>query len=182
MKKYIIAFVFLCLQQAAFAQIMWQKTYGGGINTATAVVQTTDGGYIVAGNDGSPVLAVCGPADIWVIKLSASGSLQWQKCLGGGGLDFGTSIVQSYDGGYVIAGFTNSTNGDVSGNHGNYDFWVIKLSSAGSIEWQKCMGGANDDEAESVLQTFDSGYIVAGYSRSTDGMFPAITEAVIIGW
>ena len=97
------------------------------------------------------------------------GSLIWQKCLGGSNRDYAYSISPTDDGGYIVAGGTDSSDGDVSGNHGNYDVWVVKLNSAGEILWQKCLGGTGEDCANSISPTNDGGYIVAGYTYSSDG-------------
>src|SRR3989338_8866533 len=93
-------------------------------------------------------------------------SIEWQKSLGGSGWDFAYSIQQTIDEGYVVAGYSNSTDtlGDVTSNHGGNDYLVVKLSYTGDITWQKSLGGTGDDEARSIQQTADSGYIVAGYS------------------
>ena len=153
--------------------IEWQKTLGGGgIELASKIQQTTDGGYIVTGytysNDGD-VSGNHGGKDIWVVKLSTTGNFQWQKTLGGAGNEYASSIQQTTDGGYVLAGSTNSTNGDVTGNHGGVDYWVVKFSTSGTIQWQKTLGGTGDDVASSIQLTNDGGYIVAGYTTSTDG-------------
>ena len=153
--------------------IGWEKCFGGsGDDYANSVQQTTDGGYIVAGysnsNDGD-VSGNHGSSDYWVVKLDSSGNLLWQKSLGGTLFDYANSVQQTFDGGYIVAGLTTSNDGDVSGNHGNYDFWVVKLDSSGSIQWQKCYGGSNYDNANSVQQTFDGGYVVTGISLSNDG-------------
>jgi type IX secretion system substrate protein len=153
--------------------IKWQKSYGGtGNDIATAIIQTSDGGYMVAGSTDSAngdVSLVHGLSDIWVVKLNDTGALQWQKSFGGPGDDHANTIGQTSDGGYILAGYTNSANGDITSNHGANDAWILKLSSAGSIEWQKCYGGSDDDGANSVTHTADGGYIVAGYSSSSDG-------------
>ncbi len=153
--------------------MLWQKTLGGsGDDVATAVQQTTDGGFIVAGysesTDGD-VTGNNGCYDFWVVKLTSSGSIQWQKSFGGKRYDYAKSVRQTSDGGYIVAGYTNSNNADVSGNHGNDDYWVIKLNSTGSITWKQCFGGSDYDQASSVRQTKDGGYILSGYSRSQDG-------------
>jgi len=157
----------------AQVQIQWQKCLGGTSNDyAYSIQQTSDGGYVVAGYTGSnngDVSGNHGSGDFWVVKLDAGGNLQWQKCLGGTGYDEANSIQQTSDGGYVVAGFTLSTNGDVSGNHGGYDYWVVKLDAGGNLQWQKCLGGTGYDEANSIQQTSDGGYVVAGYTESTDG-------------
>ena len=156
--------------------LVWQKCLGGtGDDTSWGgVQQTSDGGYIVAGwsnsNDGD-VSGNHGDYDIWVVKLDSGGNLVWQKSLGGSLNDriSGDGIQQTPDGGYIVTGYTTSNDGDVSGNHGSFDIWIVKLNSGGNLVWQKCLGGTGEDSAPSVDQTSDGGYIVAGRSGSTDG-------------
>jgi hypothetical protein len=157
----------------AIGNIQWQKCLGGsGDDEGTSVQQTTDGGYIVAGSSDSTDGDVAGNhviEDYWVVKLDASGNIQWQKSFGGSGQDWPRSIQQTNDGGYIVVGWSSSTDGDVRGNQGRWDYWVVKLDASGNIQWQKCLGGSGDDEGTSVQQTTDGGYIVAGTSRSNDG-------------
>jgi gliding motility-associated-like protein len=153
--------------------MQWQKCLGGGGNEeAYSVQQTSDGGYIIIGatvsNDGD-VSGIYNGYNYWVVKLDSIGTIEWQKCLGGYLNDYGYDIRQTADGGYIVAGFTESTDGDVSGNHGNWDYWIVKLSSQGIIQWQKCFGGGGDDVPKAIQQTNDGGYIVAGYSSSPNG-------------
>ncbi|MDR0647870.1 MAG: InlB B-repeat-containing protein [Synergistaceae bacterium] len=153
--------------------IEWEKSLGGsGYDDAHSIQQTSDGGYIVAGisdsNDGD-VTGNHGNWDYWIVKLNAGGTIVWQKSLGGSGNDLAYAIDQTGDGGYVIAGQSESTDGDVSGNHGDMDYWVVRLDASGNIQWQKSLGGSDNDQAHSIRQTSDGGYIVAGYSQSTDG-------------
>ena len=153
--------------------IIWQKSLGGsGIDEAQSIQQTTDGGYIVAGisdsNDGD-VTDNHGYFNYWVVKLDASGNIIWQKSLGGSGIDEAQSIQQTTDGGYIVAGMSSSKNGDVTGNHGGWDYWVVKLDASGNIIWQKSLGGTGEDYTFSIQQTSDTGYIVAGYSDFNDG-------------
>ncbi|HRI20070.1 MAG TPA: T9SS type A sorting domain-containing protein [Panacibacter sp.] len=153
--------------------IEWQKNFGGnGDDEASDVQQTTDGGYIVAGHaysiDGD-VTGNHGESDYWVLKLSSNGNIEWQKTLGGSGYDWGYSIRQTVDGGYIVAGGSASSDGDLTGIHGNFDYWLVKLGSAGDIEWQKSFGGNGADIANCIRQTADLGYIVAGKSYSTNG-------------
>ena len=89
--------------------------------------------------------------------------------MGGSKYDICYSIQQTNDGGYIVAGDSASTNGDVTGNNGNNDYWIVKLTSTGSIAWQKSLGGSSYDLGRSIKQTTDGGYIVAGYSYSNDG-------------
>lgn len=153
--------------------IVWQKTFGGtGDDTARSIIQTADGGYVIAGDTNSNngnVSGFHGVIDMWIIKISSSGALQWQRSLGGTSFDYSFSIVQSTDGGYAVAGRTESNDGNVSGNHGDVDFWVVKLSSTGTLQWQKTFGGTDGEIANSIIATADGGYAVAGTTRSNDG-------------
>ncbi|MFP5042028.1 hypothetical protein [Parasediminibacterium sp. JCM 36343] len=152
--------------------IQWQKAIGGtGNDVAQSIQHTADGGYIVAGytsSNNGEVSGNNGGTDCWVIKLDGAGNLQWQKTFGGSGLDYARSIQPTADGGYIIAGFTGSNDGDVSGNHRDGDCWVVKLDSSGNLQWQKAIGGAGLDEAYSIQTTADNGYIIAGKTTSND--------------
>jgi type IX secretion system substrate protein len=176
MKKYLILFTAICFYQPSFAQIMWQYSYGGSWpDWGNSIAQTPDGGYIIAATTWSNDGDVSGNHDLvrlgdyWVAKLSVTGSLQWQKCFGGSREDIAASIAPCSDGGYIVAGESKSNDGDVSGNHGDEDFWVVKLSAVGDIEWQKSLGGSQSDNATSIIQTFDGGFMVVGPTVSTDG-------------
>lgn len=153
--------------------IQWQKSLGGSDQDyAQSGSQTSDGGYIVAGYSGSndgDVSGNNGTIDVWVVKLDGSGNIQWQNALEGTDHDYAREVRQTTDGGYIVVGFTYSTNGDVTGNHGDFDYWVIKLDASGNLQWQKALGGTFGDEGDSIQQTADGGYIVAGHSFSSDG-------------
>ena len=132
--------------------------------------QTADGGYIAVGwtedlvNSWSTWLDL----DLLVAKVSKRGLVEWQKVLGGYNNDGGESVLQTADGGYVVAGFTdNSQDGDVGLNHGGRDFWLVKLDGTGTIQWQKLLGGSGNDDAGSVQQTADGGFILLGESDSS---------------
>ncbi len=176
MKKLTLTLVFTLIQITTFAQapaIDWQRCYGGTASEGTNCIQpTSDGGYILVStsksNDGD-VNGNNGGWDIWVVKISASGSLVWQKSLGGTGDDFANAIQLTTDGGYIIAGYTGSNNGNVTNNHGGFDAWIIKLSASGSLVWQKSIGGSNDDFANSIIITPDGGYLMAGSTASNNG-------------
>jgi len=152
--------------------IQWQKCYNGSGSEANCIQQTSDGGYIVAGYasaNGGGVTDNHGLADYWVIKLDTSGTVQWEKSYGGSNDDQAYSVRQTKDGGYIIAGSSNSNNGEVTGNHGGSDYWIVKTDSSGNLLWEKSLGGSTDEEATSIRQTADGEYIVAGYSNSNDG-------------
>jgi hypothetical protein len=169
----IFFFTTIIVASAQAPSIQWQKCLGGFNEEETrSIQQTSDGGYIVAGhtesNDGD-VTGNHGGGDYWIVKLNSTGTIEWQKCLGGTNQDWARSIQQTSDGGYIVAGFTGSNDGDVTGNHGGEDYWIVKLTSTGTIQWQKCLGGSNDEDTYSIQQTIDGGYIVAGITRSNDG-------------
>jgi hypothetical protein len=153
--------------------LQWQKSYGGSADEgAQSIRQTADGGFIVAGASTSAdgdVTENKGLNDIWILKLDASGNLQWQKSYGGSSVEIAYDIQQTTDLGYIVAGYTISNNGDVSGNHGFEDMWILKLDAAGNLDWQKTFGGTMDERAFSIQQTNDGGYIAAGYTKSTNG-------------
>ena len=148
----------------------WQRCLGGSSSDYVNSIQATpDGGYIMAGytysNDGD-VSGNHGSYDVWVVKLDQSGNLQWQKCLGGSSYDYVNSIQATPDGGYIMAGQTNSNDGDVSGNHGYNDVWVVKISP---IEWQASYGGSGGDYIWDAAQAGDGGYVFVGETDSQAG-------------
>lgn len=167
------SFDYWIIKLDASGNIQWKKTFGGSIvEHANSIQQTTDNGYIIAGYSNSAngdITGNHGSEDFWIVKLDQSGTLQWQKSLGGSDKDSAYSIQQTSDGGYITIGVSRSTDGDVTGNHGNYDIWVVKLNASGNIQWQKSLGGSNDDTAYTIRQTSDGGYIFAGTSSSDDG-------------
>lgn len=151
----------------------WQKYYGGTSNdTAEEIQQTTDGGFIVVGTTDSSNTDVTqnnGSSDYWVLKLNNLGELQWQKALGGSNFDYGKSVQQTTDGGYIVCGYVVSTDRLVTGNHGDADYWVVRLDNLGSVLWQKTLGGIGTDWGQSIQQSSDGGYIVAGTTGSWSG-------------
>lgn len=176
MKKVsLLVFTLLCMGLLSSQNIQWQKSLGGSYSdNAKSIIQTTDGGYIVAGQTKSDDGDVSGNHsyykwDYWIVKMDSVGTLQWQKCLGGSGHDYAQCIRQTFDGGYIVAGYTASNDGDVSGNHGGSDYWVVKLDSLGVLQWQKCLGGSSSERAYSIQQTSDTGYIIAGDANSLNG-------------
>ena len=143
----------------------------GGSNEerAYSMQLTSDGGYIVAGYTQSSASGDVsgtnrGSNDVWVVKLTASGAISWQKNYGGSGFDTASSIQQTSDGGYILAVQTfSSASGDMTGTtKGSSDYWVVKLTALGDISWQKNYGGSGSDTPSSIQQTSDGGYFVAG--------------------
>ncbi|MDH5686018.1 MAG: hypothetical protein OEY73_05765, partial [Hadesarchaea archaeon] len=117
------------------------------------IVQTSDGGYALAGSTES---YGAGGFDFWLVKTDSSGNEEWSKTFGGENDDWAYSVVQTSDGGYVLAGST------MSYGAGGEDFWLVKTDSSGNEEWSKTFGGVNRDWARSVIQTSDGGYALAG--------------------
>ncbi len=153
--------------------IIWQKSYGGtDYEHARTICPTDDGGYIIAGESRSSdgqVSGNNGSEDVWVVKIDANGNFIWGQNYGGSGVDFPHSIKQTGDGGYVFVAHTYSNDGDVTGNHGDSDYWLVKLNESGQIQWQKCLGGSDGDAGQSLNITSSGAYIINGYSGSSDG-------------
>ncbi len=157
----------------SLGNIIWEKSFGGsGTDRGFSIRETPDHGYIFSGETASPdgdVTNLHGSRDAWVVKLSSTGTIQWQKCLGGTGQDAGLPILVTNTGNYIILCQTQSNDGDVSGNHGNVDIWIVSLDSTGTIQWQKCIGGSNLDWSISLVKDWNGGYLINGYSYSNNG-------------
>ena len=141
----------------------WNQNIGVTVNTfpqdeyAYAVTKTSDGGCVVVGYIW---VGIMGKRDIYVIKLNSNGIIQWSRTIGGVGYDEAYSIVNTTDGGYAIAGYTDSFGA------GGEDVYVVKLDASGSLQWTRTVGGTDDDNAWSIIQTIDGGYAVAGETFS----------------
>jgi hypothetical protein len=140
------------------AQITFERTYGGiGDDRAYSVQQTADGGYIIAGYTAS---YGAGGADVYLIRTDSIGDTLWTRTYGGADNDYGFSVQQTTDSGFIVAGYTNSHGA------GGLDLYLIKTDSTGDTLWTRTYGGAGDDHAYSVQQTDDSGFVIAGYTES----------------
>ena len=153
--------------------IQWQRALGSSkFDEGTLVKPTSDGGYMVAGNvvsgngDVKKNTYKGGESDIWLVKLSATGSMLWQKTLGGSNKDKLIALEEMPGGGYIVAGNSNSTNGDIQGNHGLLDMWVCRISATGTLLWQRALGGSGDDELTDMLLAKNGNIIVAGVTWS----------------
>jgi len=136
----------------------WNRTFGGiNHDWAMSVQQTSDGGYILAGDT---VPYGTGNGDFWLVKTDSNGNKEWDKIFGGTAPDDVSSVQQTSDGGYILAGDT------MSYGTGPSDLWLVKTDSNGNKEWDKTFGGVNEDGAHSVQQTSDGGYILAGDTMS----------------
>jgi outer membrane protein assembly factor BamB len=142
----------------------WNHTYGGrNTDFGWSFVETTDGGYAITGYTDS---YGAGNDDLWLVKTNAEGVMQWSQTYGGGGMDDGHSVVQTSDGGYAIAGYTESYGA------GEDDVWLIKTDSAGDAQWTQTYGGADNDWGYSVVEANDGGYAIAGYTVGSYDEYP----------
>jgi hypothetical protein len=142
----------------AHGNLQWTKTIGGpNDDWGSSLIQTSDGGYAITGLTGS---FGAGGLDVYVVKLDAHGNLQWTKTIGGKSDEFGTSLIQTSEGGYAIAGSTKSFGA------GEWDVYVVKLDANGNLQWTKTIGGPASETGFSLIQTSDSGYAITGATTS----------------
>ncbi|MCL7415040.1 MAG: hypothetical protein M8349_03120 [ANME-2 cluster archaeon] len=133
----------------------WAINLGGNLEEIIYdVIQTSDGGYIAAGM----TRGMSSSEDVYVVKLTPSGEVEWEENYGGTKKDAAKSIRQTSDGGYIIGGWTSSFNVGVK------DFYVLKLDPSGKLEWDKTYGSSQTDQCEAVIQTKDGEYVAAGQS------------------
>jgi len=146
------------LKTDASGELIWQRTFGGsGEDNAQAVQNTSDGGYIIVGHTFS---FGSGDPDVYLLRTDTFGQLIWQRTFGGSGWDWGYSVQQTSDGGYIIVGWTDSFGA------GEGDVYLIKTDPSGNLVWQRTFGGSKFDSGSSVQQTSDGGYIIVGWTQS----------------
>lgn len=165
--------------------IEWQKDIGGSdYDVPSVLLQTSDGGYLIGGNSLSDISGdktenTHGFNDIWVLKLDGNGEIIWQNTIGGSFTDILSSIIQTPDGGYLLGAnsVSNSSEDKSEDNIGfsfglpyytYYDYWIIKINSLGTIEWDNTIGTKDNDILTSVINASDGGYIIGGYSNCDD--------------
>lgn len=137
---------------------LWAKMFGGaGNDDAHSVRQTSDGGYIIAGDTGS---FGAGGSDMYLVKTDPNGVELWSKTFGGIGSDYGHSVRQTSDGGYIVSGYTGSFGA------GANDVYLVKTDQNGNELWSQAFGGTGTDDGNSVQETVDGGYIIAGVTKS----------------
>jgi len=156
----------------ASGNTVWSKTYGGAAeDVISSLIAGADGGYVAAGysasNDGN-VSGNHGSIDAWIFKIDESGNIGWSKTFGGSGKDYLKSIVKTAEGGYAAVGNTNSTNGDISLNRGNFDELVVRIDAGGNKQWVKTFGGSNDEYVTAVVAAPGGGFLSIGYTNSTN--------------
>jgi hypothetical protein len=149
-------------------QTITVKTLGGSKNeSATSVVKTQDGGYLVLGYtqsiDGDVITSkTTVQYDYWLLKFDNKDSLEWQKTLGGTKDDKAYKVITTNDNGFAIVGYSKSNNGDVNTNAGFEDVWIVKLNSTGNILWKTNTGFSGSDKGNTIVQTTDGGFFVGG--------------------
>jgi len=156
-------------------EIEWKKCYGGSNDEDLGEIEVLpDGTYVFAGSSDSSDGDLTGSGyhdgwDFWVVWIDEDGDITWQRCYGGTDDESAKSIDQATGGEFIVAGMTGSNSGDVSGNNGSYDYWVIRVASSdGALNAQKCLGGNGYEDAKSIIQTSDEGFLVGGSTDSEE--------------
>ncbi len=140
--------------------VQWAKFIGGdSVDVGASIIQTSDGGYVVAGWTYSYGQ---GRADVFVVKLDGNGNVQWTRAIGGSRDERAYAVIETHDGGYVVAGMTESFG---HGAPASPDGYVLKLDASGNLEWVRSIGRGSDDVFYSVVETRDHGFLLAGYTN-----------------
>ena len=144
--------------------VEWSQIYGGpNDDQARSVVATSDGGFASAGFTES---FGAGDADFWLVKTDGSGNVEWNQTYGGEGSEWGSSLIQTSDGGFVITGRKPRYNGDIYG-----DCWLVRTDFSGNMVWDQTYGGEGSDVVKSIVETSDGGFALAGYTSSFNAEF-----------
>lgn len=139
---------------------------------ARNIINTSDGGFLVVGYSESVdglVNGNHGNFDYWLVKIAANGEVKWKRSFGGSDVDNAYAACETPDGGFLVVGYSKSIDGDVTGNHGKKDIWIIKINYRGQLKWQRSIGGGNNEEPSSIVTTLDGNYFITGYSSSSAG-------------
>lgn len=165
----------------AQGSILWERSFGfSGHDHSYDIIQTDDGGLFFTGflditaarKDGftekGTSLTRHGVGEFWGTKLDVDGNIEWRKYFGGTNNDRAYGVVRAADGGFVMAGFSESNDFDIKNNQGSYDFWVVKINSKGDLLWEQAYGGSGIDRSFSIVNTADGGYAIAGQTLSAD--------------
>jgi len=165
----------------AFGNLEWEKSFGfSGHDHSYDILQTEDNGLFFTGflditsarADGNTEkgnsLSAHGVGEFWGSKIDANGNLEWRGYYGGTNNDRSHAVVRSDDGGFVMSGFTESSDFDINNSRGSYDFWVVKIDKVGNLVWEKSFGGTGIERAQDIAKTTDGGFVITGNTFSTD--------------
>ena len=170
------------LKLDAAGTIEWERSFGfSGHDHSYDIVQTDDNGFFFVGflditsaradgntEKGGGSLTAHGVGEFWGTKIDPRGDLQWRGYFGGTNNDRAHAVVPSDDGGFVMSGFTESDDYDISNTRGSYDFWIIKVDGNGNLIWERSLGGTGIEISQDIAKTDDGGYVVAGHTFSDD--------------
>lgn len=179
----VLKLFFMCLLliventiSAQAPEIEWSKSFGGTADDiARSIEKTPSGNYIIAGSAASADMDVTGHhgtteySDYWLLNTTADGTIIWQKSYGGSSNDVATDIHPTSDGGYIVSGYAESADGNVTDHIGFIDYWILKLNPLGTISWKKSLGGTIGESLQDIIETPDGGFIGIGNAHSADG-------------
>ena len=164
---------FWVVKSTANGDIVWEKSFGGSeIDEARGIVSSGDGNHVIVGDTRSNEQDVSlnnGAADLWLVKISDDGEVLWNSSIGGSNFDVGRSIDLTFDGGFIIAGSSRSSDGDVLQNQGQNDAWIVKINAFGELLWETTVGGSEIDFAYDSVQLNNGSIIAVGETNSSDG-------------
>ena len=142
-------------------------TFGGSDEDEAVSVIEVAGGFVVGGRtrstDGDLTGRTGDDWDYWVIRLDTEGNRLWQQTYGGSADERLASLSATSDGGFILSGYSRSSDGDVGANEGFHDFWIVKIDAQGGIDWERNFGYVGSDQAFDVLETTDGGYLATGF-------------------
>ncbi|QRR01164.1 T9SS type A sorting domain-containing protein [Dyadobacter sandarakinus] len=167
---------FWIVKLSADGSVLWDKLVGGpGNDFPYALLQTADGGFLVGGDSdsdagGDKTAVSIGGLDYWIVRLSPMGEVLWDASFGSSGTDNLKGLQQMQDGGYLLAGSSDgSGGGDKSGTKGQSDFWLLKITPEGALQWEKTIGGPQSDVLMHVTTAGDGNFLLVGASDSNAG-------------
>ena len=170
------------LKLDALGTIEWEKSFGfSGHDHSYDILQTDDGGYFFTGflditsaradgnTEKSGTITRHGVGEFWATRINKIGDVEWRGYFGGTNNDRAHAVVQSKDNGFVMAGFSESDDFDISNTQGSYDFWMVKVDKNGNMIWERSFGGSGIEIAHDIAKTNDNAYVVVGNTFSADG-------------
>lgn len=167
------AYDFWVIKISETGTIIWEESYGGTeIDEARSIVESGDGNYLITGDTRSSDVQVSnnkGAADLWLIKITPSGNLVWEKTFGGSSFDVARSIQKSNNNNFIISGSSRSADGDLTNNQGQNDAWILQVDSSGNLLSQKTVGGSQIDFCYDATILDDNTIVAVGESSSSDG-------------